>query len=368
MPPPGPPPAWPGRPPPGVGSPLQHPVVPVPAGSVPGVTDTPQDALLELAAHSRSGFPHLVAARDRTERDLDDLRRRLSDVPRDGTTAVVMMGSWGRRERTSGSDDDFLVLVDGERRPDAEPQLERLESLLGLGEAKPGTQGIFGQQVFVGPMVRHIGLQDDTNANLTQRMLLLLESVPVVGRESYRRSLEQVVDGYLAGQAKDYRPPRFLLNDLIRYWRTICVDFAGKARAEEQKWGMRNAKLRLNRKLLFAGGLVPVLLCHLQRQDDQRAFLLDALQAPPTDRLAHAFLRYDAVDEGVRALGAYDRWIGLLDDAETRAHLRGLTREAAAEDPRFRDVRRLAKEFEQGLLALLFETRLSPLAREFVVF
>jgi len=339
-----------------------------PAGTVPSVTDTPQDALLELAAHSRRGFPHLTAARDRTERDLDDLRRRLSDLPRDPGSAVVMMGSWGRRERTSGSDDDFLVLVDGEQRPDAEPRLERLEGLLGLGEAKPGTQGIFGRQVFVGPMVRHIGLEDDSNANLTQRMLLLLESVPVVGRESYRRSLEQVVDGYLAGQAKDYRPPRFLLNDLIRYWRTICVDFAGKARAEEQKWGMRNAKLRLNRKLLFAGGLVPVLLCQLHRRDDQRAFLLDALQAPPTDRLAHAFLRYDAIDEGVRALGAYDRWIGLLDDAETRAHLRGLTREAAADDARFRDVRRLAKEFEQGLSALLFETSLSPLAREFVVF
>jgi hypothetical protein len=332
------------------------------------VTDTPQGALEELAAHSRRGFPHLLAARDRTERDLDDLRRRLSEIPRDDTSAVVMMGSWGRRERTPGSDDDFLVLVDGEQRPDAEPRLERLGTVLGLGEAKPGTQGIFGQQVFVGPMVRHIGLEDDSNANLTQRMLLLLESVPVVGREAYRRSLEQVVDGYLAGQAKDYRPPRFLLNDLIRYWRTICVDFAGKARAEEQKWGMRNAKLRLNRKLLIAGGLVPVLLCQLQRQGDQRAFLLDALQAPPTDRLAHAFIRYEAIDEGVRALGAYDRWIGLLGEPDVRAHLRGLTRDAAADDPRFREVRQLAKEFEQGLSALLFETSLSGLAREFVVF
>jgi hypothetical protein len=336
------------------------------------VTDTPQGALEELAAHGRSGFPHLIAARDRTEHDLDALRRRLSGVACDPGSAVVMMGSWGRRERTSGSDDDYLVLVDGERpaqdAPAAEPRIERLDGLLGIGEAKPGTQGIFGQQVFVGPMVRQVGLEDDSNANLTQRMLLLLESVPVVGREAYRRALEQVVDGYLAGQAKDYRPPRFLLNDLIRYWRTICVDFAGKARAEEQKWGMRNAKLRLNRKLLFAGGLIPVLLCHLHRQEDQRSFLLDALQAPPTDRIAHAFLRHDAIDEGVRALGAYDRWIGLLGDDDTRAHLTGLTREAAAEDARFREVRRLAKEFEQGLLALLFETRLSPLAREFVVF
>jgi hypothetical protein len=278
------------------------------------------------------------------------------------------MGSWGRRERTPGSDDDFLVLVGGEPREDAEPAIARLDGKLGSGEAKPGTQGIFGQQIFVGPLVDHIGLEEDGNANLTQRMLLVLESVPVVGREAYRRAFEQVVDGYVRDHAKDYRPPRFLLNDLVRYWRTICVDFAGKARAEEGKWGMRNAKLRLNRKLLFAGGLIPVLDCHRLRRGDQRDWLLDALQAPPTDRLAEAFLRYEAIDEGLRALGAYDRWIGLLGDGDVRAHLTSLTRAQAEDDRLFNDVRRIAKEFEQGLVALLFETPLSRVAREFVVF
>lgn len=330
--------------------------------------DTPQGALERLATHGHRGFPHLVTARERTAWDLEEMRRTLRDVPRDADASIVLMGSWGRQERTPGSDDDFLVLVGGHPRPDAEPQVHRLDGVLGSGEAKPGTQGIFGQQIFVGPLVEHIGLEEDGNANLTQRMLLVLESVPVVGRDAYRRALEQVIDGYVQDHAKDYRPPRFLLNDLVRYWRTICVDFAGKARAEEQKWGMRNAKLRLNRKLLFAGGLIPVLLCHRLRREEQRDWLLHALQAPPTDRLADAFLHYDAPDEGVRALGAYDRWIGMLGEPEVRAHLTGLTRASAADDRLFAEVRRVAKEFEQGLLALLFETGLSPIAREFVVF
>lgn len=330
--------------------------------------ETPQGGLERLAEHSRRGFPHLLAARERTGIDLEAIRKRLRDLPRDDDASVVLMGSWGRRERTRGSDDDFLVLVGGEPRPDARPQIALLDGILGSGEAKPGTQGIFGQQVFVGPMVRHIGLEDDSNANLTQRMLLVLESLPVVGREAYRASLTQVIDGYLADHAKDHSPPRFLLNDLIRYWRTICVDFAGKARTDERKWGMRNAKLRLNRKLLFAGGLIPVLLCHEHRREEQPEFLVDQLQAPPTDRLADAFLRHDATDEGLRALGAYDRWIGMLDDPEIRAQLTALTQRDAAADPLFRDVQRLAREFEQGLLALLFETRLGPLVREFGVF
>lgn len=330
--------------------------------------DTAQGALAALAEHGHRGFPHLLAAQARTASDLETVRHRLRDVPRDPDASIVLMGSWGRRERTSGSDDDFLVLLGGGRRDDARPAIAQLDGLLGAEEAKPGTQGIFGQQVFTGPMVDNIGLEDDSNHNLTQRMLLLLESVPVVGTEAYRTAFEHVVDGYVAGHAKDFRPPRFLLNDLIRYWRTICVDFAGKARADEHKWGLRHAKLRLNRKLLFAGGLIPVLLCHLHRRDEQRGFLVDQLQAPPADRLARAFLHYDAADAGVRTLDAYDRWIGMLDDPEIRARLTAMTRTDAADDPLFREVRRLARSFDQGLVALLFETPLSPLARRFVVF
>ena len=217
-------------------------------------------------------------------------------------------------------------------------------------------------------LARRIGLDEDTNRSLTRRMLLLLESVPVAGDDAYERCWVHVLDSYLEDATKDFRPPRFLLNDLVRYWRTICVDFVGKQREDEEKWGLRNAKLRTGRKVLFAAGLLPILLCDRHRQAAMRDFLVEQLRAPATDRLAAAFAAYDLMDSGGRALDAYDRWIGMLDDDATRAELAAVRRETADASDAYARVRRSGRELEAGLLALLFETPLVVLVREYGVF
>src|SRR5439155_17316696 len=129
----------------------------------------------------------------------------------------------------------------------------------GQGTAKPGSQDIFGLAFRFDDLVTKIGLDDDTNTNLTRRMLLLLESVAVSGQDVWETCWTAVLERYLARGLKSHRPPRFLLNDLVRYWRTICVDFEGKhplgGRGGDPKWVTRNAKLRTSRKMLFAGGL-----------------------------------------------------------------------------------------------------------------
>ena len=63
-----------------------------------------------------------------------------------------------------------------------------------------------------------------------------------------------------SGQVK---VPRFLLNDLTRYWRTVTVDFVYKQRADVGGLGLRNAKLRMSRKLVFTSGLLRCFFCQL---------------------------------------------------------------------------------------------------------
>jgi hypothetical protein len=59
----------------------------------------------------------------------------------------------------------------------------------------------------------------------------------------------------------------------------------------------------------------------------------------------------------------------MLDDPEVRAELGRLTREDTERSDVFQQVRRLAMDVEQGLLALLFDTQpLRGLTREYAIF
>ena len=319
-----------------------------------------------LATEAKRDFPNLLKARETTADGLGDRGPRLAAIDHDADVSVVLMGSWGRAEVTSGSDDDFMVLVDGPERSEVNPAIDRVKEVL---DQAPGDQGLFGEPVSCDSLVENIGLDRDDNSNLTRRMLFLLESVPATAPAVHADARKRVLDRYLDESVKDFRPPRFLLNDTIRYWRTICVDFAGKEREGPEKWGLRNAKLRTSRKILFAGGLLPILDCAELAGDAMPGFLGAQFDMPPTDRLAAAFIKHRAADAGGRSLGAYDEFLGLLDQSEFREELRRTTRAAADDSAAFADVRRIAADLQNGLLALLFETgSLSKLVRDYGIF
>lgn len=130
--------------------------------------------------------------------------------------------------------------------------------------------------VFSHDLVHQIGGEDDTNRNTTRRLLLLLES-SVVGRgDTYRNVVRNVLNRYLLEdrglwRGSGHRVPRFLLNDFARYWRTMAVDFAHKLGTRSGKgWAIRNIKLRMSRKLIYASGLLACYRCHLDYSSDER--------------------------------------------------------------------------------------------------
>ncbi len=329
------------------------------------MTEATGVAGLEVVSGIR--FANVEECRARTEERLQQRRLRFASELFEPDSAVVLTGSWGRREVTSDSDDDYMVLFAGKRRRDARPTVSEAADIL---EAKaPGREAIFGKQVWLQDLLRKIGRDRDTNANLTRRMLLLLESVSVSGIDVHQAARRAVLEEYLRAH-KDYRPPRFLLNDLVRYWRTIAVDFESKMRDRKgQGWGLRNAKLRLSRKALFAGGLLPVLECYRVPADAMLEHLDTALVAPPLDRIADAFMTHRAIDPAVRTIAAYDEFLGILNDPDKRRELDMLEIERSDSSQLFARVAELGEDFEAGLLALLFnDSDLQRWVRDYLIF
>jgi hypothetical protein len=344
-----------------------------PRGRAARPVEDPLGALRTLAERAGQDLPHLFAARRHTAARVAAAQRDLgASCPGDRVSAVVF-GSWAREELTEGSDDDWAIIYRrplSARSPEVMTALQAARAELGAGDRAPGKQEVFGEPFPVLRLSREIGLEADSNRNFTRRMLVLLESRKLAGG-ALAPTRREILERYLNYAARAHQPPRFLLNDIMRYWRTLGVDFEGKHRdtkGDDPKWVLRNAKLRTARKMLFAGGLLPALLSAHAPAGSTAAFLETWLQAPASDRVAAAFLAYDAVPEGARAFAAYDRWLAIQQDPELRQALARLTFDTRDASPVFGEVRRIGREFERGLLALLFDTSLQRLARRFLVF
>jgi hypothetical protein len=302
--------------------------------------------------------------------------------------SLVLFGSFARREMLDGSDYDWALLIDGV--VDNEHAVLARTIGAAISDAKlnsPGSSGTFGNMVFSHDLVHRIGGGADSNANLTRRMLMLLESRPL--SLSVADSSDQVWENVLGNILERYfeedvhfspggerRVPRFLLNDLTRYWRTIGVDYAAKHREQDgKKWAVRNAKLRFSRKLLYASGLAFCLSCQLDPPtkmhknlfgttiDESAGPFIERAKAfsrtPPLEYLA-AFVDEFVTDSGKRSaiaqqiFGSYDWWLRTMADGSARSALEKLDHASAAQSEVFQKVRKIGSEFAKGMELLFF--------------
>ena len=210
-------------------------------------------------------MPQARAAAKRIREELDSLLSQELGKYASEDTSLVVFGSLARGEGTSGSDLDWTYLIDGQANSDHLRIAQKINRLVRERFSGPGATGTFGNLAFSHELIHQIGGQNDTNKNTTQRILLLLESAPIGNRtQAYDRVILGIINRYLeedthllSHDSSRYRVPRFLLNDIVRFWRTMAVDFASKQRDREGSgWGLRNAKLRMSRKLIFASGLL----------------------------------------------------------------------------------------------------------------
>lgn len=350
-----------------------------------GSIDPNRDYVADLSVAHHKAWPTISKA----QRDAAKLQALLIDALKEFTSDdvdLIVFGSLARREWTSGSDVDWTMLIDGQANADhriVARDIGRKLDKLRFNDAtlnRPGAEGVFGNMAFSHDIVHHIGGQADTNRNTTQRILLLLEATalrePIDENDGpFERVVRQILNRYLSSDSNfhsktndDSRIPRFLLNDIVRYWRTMCVDFAYKDWEQGgEKWALRNIKLRTSRKLLFVAGLLTVFSCfgndELRRAksdpEDYRLrlqnHLLTFVHSTPLNIIVWTLTNIDLDEVCSELVNRYESFIEKLNDNAIRDHLANLREEVVYDDETFLECRQISHELQSILKRICVE-------------
>jgi hypothetical protein len=148
-------------------------------------------------------------------------------------TCVYVTGSGGRLEMSEASDLDAFVLRDQRKlaASDLDTVLIQSAILRASRDSKfedPSADGRFLRMHTLNGMIAKLGEpEDDSENTFTARMLLLLESRPLLGDDAYQAAVSSIVDEYWgryqSEHASDYLP-LVLLNDIGRYWRVLLLN------------------------------------------------------------------------------------------------------------------------------------------------
>lgn len=217
-----------------------------------------------------------------------ELRLELSTAASEfGSKACVYAtGSYGRGEAGRDSDLDLFIAsktlqVEGDGR-DAVRALTRLSEIVLKANLIHVTRklelpefdgdGEYLRCYTIEDLVRSLGRPEDDALNtFTARLLLLLESKPVLGDEVYGEVVEDVIAAYW----RDYQDhkeefiPSFLINDILRLWRTFCVNYEARTKTwpveMKNKRRVKNYKLKHSRMLTCYSAILELLaLCRRQ--------------------------------------------------------------------------------------------------------
>ena len=107
----------------------------------------PLSQLDQLEARIGSSWQSIRKSRSATKKRRDELAAQFAQ---DGSpdTSLVMFGSVARQEVTSGSDLDWILLIDGQSAPEHKDQERKIErKLSGPPFKAPGSSGLFGRMV-----------------------------------------------------------------------------------------------------------------------------------------------------------------------------------------------------------------------------
>lgn len=209
---------------------------------------------------------------------------------------VYAAGSLARHETGRASDLDLFFIGHRANRPPRERSVTRLQELCAFADLITVNDALQlqpfsgdGQYLKIHELediIDGTGSSEDDSENLfTTRLLLLLESKPLAGDSLYEEAVRRVLDMYFRdGRGrKDFRP-LFIMNDILRYWRTLCLNYERDRASEGKPWWKRNLNLKFPRKLTVFSTVLCIIATRMSTAED----FLRISSMTPMERLAFA--------------------------------------------------------------------------------
>lgn len=212
---------------------------------------------------------------------------------------VYAIGSVGRGEVGQHSDLDLFIAGGGSPKNRALSRLSEIRIKADLIGATAATgfpefsgDGEYLVHYTIDELTETLGKpEDDVTNTFTARLLWLLESRPLIGVSVYNKLTEDVISAYW----KDYEDhktdfmPAFLANDILRMWRTFCVNYEARTSREpavkNAKRALKNYKLKHSRLMTCYSGLLYLLAMFVLQKSVHPQDAIEMVVLSPTERL-----------------------------------------------------------------------------------
>lgn len=241
--------------------------------------------------------------RNNVQSCLKSLQEKLekTDALAKGKACVYLTGSFGRGEASDHSDLDLFIVGRGTKEKRDLTNLNEIlikakliEATREQGFPEFSGDGEYLKHYTVDDLVDTLGTRDDDKTNtFTARLLLLLESRPLLEKEIYSEVISKVIAAYWEdydGHQTEF-VPAFLVNDILRLWRTFCVNYEARTKkeneTEDQKANrkLKNYKLKHSRLLTCYSALVYLMAVMAEQGTVSQDNATHMVSLSPTERL-----------------------------------------------------------------------------------
>jgi hypothetical protein len=203
---------------------------------------------------------------------------------------VYACGSLARHELVANSDLDLFFIYDGESPISNIDKYRFFSKLYDInkkcGFKEPSKGGGFWDFITKENLLDIGSRNEDYNNSFTARLLLILESKPILNKTLYNKIIEDTTSLYF----KDYEEhkedfaPMYLINDILRYWYTLTLNYEfrrdKKDNNQDKHW--KRLKLKYPRLLTCYSTIACLFKNNISHTD-----VIEIINKTPIERLQY---------------------------------------------------------------------------------